>query len=140
MKTRDFYAILGVLPDAEDAVINAAYRALAQRYHPDKWTGDSSEAHRRMSSINEAYETLGNKQRRAEYDKSRTRDSQQEFPSDEGAEYSDAFSSALGEAEERWLVACSIYPDLKNLRATLTKISTSLAFAYVTGLLELKAF
>jgi molecular chaperone DnaJ len=37
---RTFYQILGVQPDAEDVVIKAAYRALSQRYHPDKWAGD----------------------------------------------------------------------------------------------------
>jgi len=34
---KDHYQILGVIQDAEDIVIKAAYRALAQRYHPDKW-------------------------------------------------------------------------------------------------------
>jgi DnaJ-class molecular chaperone len=33
---KDYYRILGVLDDAEDIVIKAAYRALAQRYHPDQ--------------------------------------------------------------------------------------------------------
>ena len=36
---KDYYRILGVLDDAEDIVIKAAYRALAQRYHPDRWQG-----------------------------------------------------------------------------------------------------
>ena len=33
---KDYYKILGVLDNAEDIVIKAAYRALAQKYHPDK--------------------------------------------------------------------------------------------------------
>jgi DnaJ-class molecular chaperone len=33
----DLYEILGVLPTAEDIVITAAYRVLAQRYYPDPW-------------------------------------------------------------------------------------------------------
>ena len=140
LKPQDYYSILGVLPDAEDVVIAAAYRALAQRYHPDKWSVDPEISHRRMSSINEAYEALRDKQRRSEYDQTRARGTQQDFSAEEGADYSDAFADALGAAEERWLVACSIYPDLKNLRTALARISTSLAFAYVTGLLELKAF
>ena len=140
MKPQDYYSILGVLPDAEDVVIAAAYRALAQRYHPDKWDGDPEISHRRMCSINEAYQALRDKQRRSEYDQTRARGTQQDFSAEEGADYSEAFADALGAAEERWLIACSIYPDLKNLRASLARISTSLAFAYVTGLLELKAF
>lgn len=140
VSTQDHYATLGVLPDAEEIVITAAYRALAQRYHPDRWTGDKAEGHRRMCRINEAYETIGNRARRAEYDKTRSSRSQQEFSSDEAQDYSEAFSSALADIEERWALACSIYPDLASLRSGLAKISTSLAFAYVTGLLELKAY
>ena len=55
---KDYYRILGVLDDAEDIIIRAAYKALAQRYHPDKWRGDSTEANKRMSDINEAYAIL----------------------------------------------------------------------------------
>ena len=53
----NYYSVLGVLPTAEGIVIRAAYRALAQRYHPDKWA-DQRDAIRRMQEINEAYETL----------------------------------------------------------------------------------
>lgn len=56
--TKDYYAVLGVLPNAEDVVVRAAYRALAQRYHPDRFTGSENEANRRMSEINEAYQVL----------------------------------------------------------------------------------
>ena len=55
---RDYYAILGVTPQAEDVVIKAAFRALAQRYHPDKFSGSADDAHRKMAEINEAYEVL----------------------------------------------------------------------------------
>ena len=45
---KDYYRILGILDDAEDIIIRAAYKALAQRYHPDKWKGDKTEATKRM--------------------------------------------------------------------------------------------
>ncbi|MGR8980147.1 MAG: J domain-containing protein, partial [Gammaproteobacteria bacterium] len=54
----DYYAILGVMPTAEDIVIRAAYKALAQRYHPDKFKGSSEELQRKMGEINEAYGIL----------------------------------------------------------------------------------
>ena len=38
----DYYAVLGVLPTAEDAAIRAVYRALTQRYHPDKNPGSDT--------------------------------------------------------------------------------------------------
>ncbi len=138
MKT-DFYVVLGVLPDAEDVVIKAAYRALAQRYHPDRWVGDAAEAHQSMTRINEAYEVLGDKARRTTYDKGRAR-SQAEYSPEEEDDRSEAFTSALNEVDKRWATACSIFPDLVQLRARLARINTSLAFSFVTSLLGSKGF
>ena len=138
MTNDDLYAVLGVLPDAEDVVVTAAYRALAQRYHPDKWQGDAAEAHERMSRINAAYAVLGNLVQRASYDRAQNRGSQAEFQSDD--EQSGAFTSALSATEEKWNLACSVYPDLKSLRSRLARFSTSLAFAFVVVLLETKVF
>ena len=67
----DFYAILGVHPNAEDIVIRAAFKALAQRYHPDRFNGAKDEAHRRMSDLTSAYETLADPARRRKYDRRR---------------------------------------------------------------------
>ena len=63
----DFYAILGIPPDADEETIRAAYRILAQRYHPDKGAGSSTEKFRQ---IVEAYETLIDARRRLGYDRS----------------------------------------------------------------------
>ena len=68
----DYYAVLGVNPGAEDIVIRAAYRALAQRYHPDRFAGSQDEAHRRMSELTQAYEVLADPVRRPKYDRRRT--------------------------------------------------------------------
>lgn len=62
----DPYKILQVDPEAEDEVIQAAYRRLAQKYHPDRTTGQ--EAMDRMVAINAAWETIGDPKRRASYD------------------------------------------------------------------------
>jgi hypothetical protein len=67
----DFYAILGVHPNAEDIVIRAAFKALAQRYHPDRFNGSQDEAHRRMADLTNAYETLADPARRRKYDRRR---------------------------------------------------------------------
>jgi curved DNA-binding protein CbpA len=64
----DFYRVLGVHPSSEDIVIRAAYRVLAQRYHPDKCFGQDSRALSRMQEINEAYAVLSDRARRREYD------------------------------------------------------------------------
>src|SRR5450631_2216996 len=68
---RDYYDVLGVLPSAEIIVIRAAFRALAQKYHPDKWRGNKAESEARMRELNEAYETLSNDDKRRKYDSQR---------------------------------------------------------------------
>ena len=140
MTIPDHYATLGVLPAAEGIVITAAYRALAQRYHPDKSSGDPLELHRRMSEINEAYRVLGNEKLRAEYDGSRRKDGHADYRSADNEESSEAFASALCELEDRWLVSTDIFPDLNALRGSLQKISNSLAFGFVTILLESRRY
>lgn len=62
----DFYAVLGVSQNAEPEVIEAAYRVLMGIHHPDRNSGDL-EALRRARSINQAYEVLGDPEKRREY-------------------------------------------------------------------------
>ncbi len=61
----DFYAILGVPRDADEAAIRNAYHMLARRYHPDAGEGSSLEKFR---GVLDAYETLSDAERRASYD------------------------------------------------------------------------
>ena len=63
----DPYKVLQVDPEAEDEVIQAAYRRLAQKYHPDRASG--SEAVERMVALNAAWELIGEPDRRADYDR-----------------------------------------------------------------------
>jgi curved DNA-binding protein CbpA len=64
---RDAYAVLQVRDDADERVVQAAYRALARRYHPD---GEAPQPER-MTEINRAYERLRTPDRRARYDQER---------------------------------------------------------------------
>ena len=139
MAELDYYAVLGVLPDAEDVVIAAAYRALAKRYHPDQWKSDPLTAHKRMTEINTANAILGDTSRRADYDKTRAK-CQPTLSGYDNPDQAEAFQSALNDVDAKWETACSIYPDLMNLRSELAKISTQQAFAFVTVLLETKDF
>jgi curved DNA-binding protein CbpA len=63
----DPYKVLQVDPEAEDEVIQAAYRRLAQKYHPDRAPG--TEATERMIALNAAWELIGEPARRAAYDR-----------------------------------------------------------------------
>jgi len=64
---KDYYKILQVHRRAEQEVIDAAYRKLAQKYHPD--VSKEPNAAERMKEINAAYEIVGDPNRRMEYDK-----------------------------------------------------------------------
>lgn len=64
----DLYAELGVTPQAEPEVIRAAYRALAQRYHPDRLGAPSALGAARMARINHAYSVLSHTEQRRSYD------------------------------------------------------------------------
>ncbi len=65
----DYYTILQVDPRADPEVIQAAYRRLAAKYHPD--VDLSSEATERMKLLNAAYEVLSDPKKRMEHDMSR---------------------------------------------------------------------
>ncbi len=65
--TIDYYALLGVEPDATTAQIKSAYRKLAKQYHPD--VNNSSDAAERFREITEAYDTLTDPDRRRRYDR-----------------------------------------------------------------------
>ncbi|HOT90530.1 MAG TPA: VWA domain-containing protein [Anaerolineae bacterium] len=66
---KDYYAILGVTPDADDEAIKQAYRQGAREYHPDSGHGDVE----RFRQIQEAYEVLRDKALRLAYDRQRER-------------------------------------------------------------------
>ncbi|MBI4463941.1 MAG: J domain-containing protein, partial [Acidobacteria bacterium] len=70
---KDYYAVLGVSPEASEREIKKAYRALAQRYHPDRIQigEDDSEAAERMIEINEAFAILSDRKQRAAHDRAR---------------------------------------------------------------------
>jgi len=63
---QNYYAILGVAPDASPQEITTAYRKLALQYHPD--VNPSEEAKERMPLLNEAYSVLGDAALRRKYD------------------------------------------------------------------------
>lgn len=66
MTNPDYYEILGVNPGSDESVIKKAYRALSLKYHPDR--NSTAEAKDLILKINEAYETLGDPDRRNKYD------------------------------------------------------------------------
>jgi curved DNA-binding protein len=64
---KDYYATLGVAKTATDKEVKAAFRKLARKHHPDVNPGDKG-AESRFKEINEAYEVLGDPDKRRKYD------------------------------------------------------------------------
>jgi hypothetical protein len=67
----DHYAALGISPSAHPEVIAAAYRALAKKFHPDTGTSRGSASPERFAQVQDAWETLGDPERRRRYDEMR---------------------------------------------------------------------
>lgn len=137
---KDYYSCLGVLPSAEDVVIRAAYRALAQRYHPDRFQGDPAEVMRRMQEINEAYEVLSDSVKRRQYDEARNRRTSADELDSEEAEVRSAFEDAQRDLETSWRTAVEYFPDIERIVGRLRRTSYKLGFAFQTTLLATKGF
>ncbi|MDH3342355.1 MAG: molecular chaperone DnaJ [Gammaproteobacteria bacterium] len=67
MSKRDYYEVLGVSRDVNDADLKKAYRRLAMKHHPDR-NADNPEAEEKFKEAKEAYDILGDAQKRAAYD------------------------------------------------------------------------
>ncbi|MCQ2517267.1 MAG: molecular chaperone DnaJ [Lachnospiraceae bacterium] len=65
---RDYYEVLGVDKNADDAAIKKAYRALAKKYHPDMNPDNPEEAEKKFKEASEAYGVLSDPDKRARYD------------------------------------------------------------------------
>jgi len=83
---QDLYAVLGVSKTATEDEIKKAYRKLAKKYHPDLHPGDK-EAEAKFKEVNDAYEVLGDAQKRSNYDR---------FGNADGSNFSDFFGGGSG--------------------------------------------
>lgn len=121
---KNYYEILGVHKDAEDFVIRAAYKALAQKYHPDKWKSNLDESSKKMQEINRAYEVLSDKDKRTAYDENlkesyRNKSSDNSYQKKSGKNYSnnlEFFSKNLKKFILSILVISILYFGVQGLK------------------------
>jgi curved DNA-binding protein CbpA len=135
--SRDYYAVLGVLPSIEPGAIKAVYLALLKKYHPDVYRGTKEEADRRTKEFNSAYEVLGDEKRREEYDRLPAKSTDQSWDyKNESTNETDDSSDA--ETLSRWQYVVDYYPEIQRIYVSLATISPSLAFSYRITVLERK--
>ena len=68
MNYKDYYQLLGVAKGASEKEIKSAYRKLARKWHPDANPNDPKGAEEKFKEITEAYEVLGDPDKRKKYD------------------------------------------------------------------------
>ena len=138
----DYYGKLGLSPSAEPEVIQAVYRALAKKYHPDIYQGDKAEAERIMRDLNEAIEILSNPQLREEYDAKRqnSHNTTEDFDETIHEAKSSADTYSEVEIEAAFQNGAQFYPEAKLYRQKLEKLSYTLAIAFMAHVVEKREF
>ncbi len=68
MKYKDYYEVLGVAKDSAEKDVKSAYRKLARKWHPDANPTNAKQAEERFKEISEAYEVVGDPEKRKKYD------------------------------------------------------------------------
>ena len=137
---KDYYRVLGVLRNAEEIVIKAAYKALAQKYHPDRVPDhEKDSATQKMMEINEAKDVLLDSRKRSDYNKKY--DDQNVDRQSFGSEFQEREQfSETSLKDDDWNTAVSYYPDLKKIIKELSLISTNLTNLYKNYMLESKKY
>ncbi len=133
---KNYYSVLGVIPSVELIVIRAAYKALVQIYHPDRYAGDKTEAHQKMVEINEAYSILSDPLKRKEYDSLHKSKMQERDSYDESENEKPTYDPL----KDDWDTVIEYYPDISELEKRLSKLSWKIGYSYRAYLLESKLF
>ena len=132
---KDYYGILGVLPDAEVEVIRAVYLALAKKYHPDR--GGDKAGEEQMKEINEAYEILVDPIKREKYDSEYFKSKSDTGDYDPGVDDEDLNTDDF---QDDWNFAVEYCPELKDHLLEISTISPTLSVVYKSTMLTTKMF
>ncbi|KAL5124929.1 Chaperone protein dnaJ 1, mitochondrial [Glycine soja] len=124
---RDHYGTLGVPENASQDEIKKAFHSLAKKYHPDANKNNPS-AKRKFQDIREAYETLRDSKKRAEYDKMRTRGSEDiEYDRDDAERFRNAYRSHFSDSFHK--VFYEIFEEATTQFSSNIEVELSLTFS-----------
>lgn len=135
----DYYAILGVLPSVDHAVLQAVYRVLVKRYHPDAnpdHGGDSSA----FRAVQEAYDVLGDPEKRLQYDRQRHAQQEQAGRFDQTGEDAGDIDHSSQIVDEDWKTVEEYEPVAASAERSLRRLSPRLALLYRTTMLSERHF
>jgi DnaJ-class molecular chaperone len=124
----NYYEVLGVDIKAEAIVIRSAYKAMIQKYHPDKAIDKKQidEYLEKTKLINEAYNVLSNEVMRKKYNEKMSDSSY----SDEEINYDSEEDDITSSINERWLKIIEYVQGLDDLYKELDKISKDLSWEF----------
>lgn len=134
---KNYYTLLGVTQDADIAVIKAACKVLLQRYHPDKFEGDTHFAEQMTRNINDARDTLCDAKKRRAYD-IELEAQKNDIEDDVTFTNEDPFSK--NNLDKDWSTAISFAPELKEYELELRELSWTVAEGFKAVLLIEKQF
>tara|TARA_B110001450_G_scaffold256281_1_gene286128 strand:+ start:1505 stop:1972 length:468 start_codon:yes stop_codon:yes gene_type:complete len=119
----DYYALLGVEDNANDATIRTAYRLLAIKYHPDKNIEDRTDAEIRFKLVLEAYETLSDPSKRTRHDAT-LRDIRRRRTTTSSTEYDvtiDEFGVSIHDMHIRTMASVNEFPELEAFESAFSQ-------------------
>ncbi|KAJ6811904.1 chaperone protein dnaJ 1, mitochondrial isoform X1 [Iris pallida] len=123
---RDYYEILGVPKNASRDEIKKAFHALAKKYHPDA-NKNNPAATRKFQEIRDAYETLHDSEKRAQYDRESLKGAEEvRYPGDDarryGSTYQDPFSDKFSK------IFSEVFEHEREIHAADLQVELNLSF------------
>jgi curved DNA-binding protein CbpA len=135
----DYYGVLGVVPEADQEAIKAVYRALSKKFHPDGGYYPKKDAEARFHLLTEAYSTIGDPQRRNEYDRLRSNRAKQRLrlQAESVSNASDGFSP---EENRAWKIVGDYYPEIVKEFEAIVNLSPALGIVFRVMLQETRGY
>ena len=137
---KDYYSILGVLPSIEASALDAVYKALVKKYHPDVFAGDKNIAEEKTKEINESYSVLRDPQKRKQYDEQRQKENKGFGSFEQNNNFDNDNSTILDQLKYDWEIVVEFIPAADRWRIQLEKLSPSLSVLYQLTLIIEKAY